>query len=469
MDKFLFKLIYLVPVIFVVVLTNYNVDPANLFSNKRSNQDSLSYELQILNNILEGYNVTNLDTYDERVFNKKFIQSIVVAPETVILGSSRSQLINKDIFDCDQLINNSVTGATLEDIIALFNIYENNHLKPHKILLEISPWMLNDNNEQDRWSVLEDEYNSFLEKLDKNEIDEKKILINPKYKELISFEYFQESINYLRHKKEIKNPFLFNELSFDEEFPLDSLYFALVNSKFSYKPQKKETDIDFLNRVLQQEDFYHQWITLFDDYELMEEVQNLVEETLLEQNSNSNNNSLQENIIKRNRKLMETTFWEFCPISEEPSIYKTLKKDNKGLTILKDGTFSYPENFRNRNQQQVLYAANKFSNKIFGLSEFTALSETKTKLLNEFLDYLQLRKYDVEILFLPYHPVVYDKIEHNYPMVKEAEILLKKISQQKGIKFYGSYNPESTNTNSSSFYDGMHLKAPAIEKILKLK
>tara|TARA_B110000902_G_scaffold227860_1_gene267469 strand:+ start:2615 stop:3970 length:1356 start_codon:yes stop_codon:yes gene_type:complete len=451
------------------MLTNYIVDPANLFTYKSSNQNSLSYEQKMVDYLQEGYNITNLNPYDERIFNKLFIESQTENKEVIVLGSSRSQLINKNTIGCNNLINNSVTGATFEDIIALFNVYENKNIHVDKIILEISPWILNDNNEQSRWTVLEDEYNFFLRKLNASTKSKNKVYINPRYKELLSFEYFQESIKYLRHKNEIVDPFLFNNTSFNEEFPIDSLYSAVLKSDFSYQSKKNEPKIDYLNRILKQEDFYNKWISLFHDFELLEEDQNLINETIEVQKKGSGNSNLQENIIKRNRKLLEVTFWEYCPVSDEPSTFKTVNKNNNGLTRLTDGTLSYSENFKNRTQQQIDRSASTFANNIFGLSNFINISNTKTVLIKKFINYLTSKNIEVTILLLPYHPVVFEKIEKEYPIVLEAEKTIIKIAENNGIKHQGSYNPNKTKSTRSTFYDGMHLKLIEIEKIIKLK
>ena len=469
MKAFLSKLVYLLPIFLFLVFTNYTVDPANLFSAKSSYQSNVSYEQKIVNYLLEGYNVTNLNTYEERTLNKLFIESQINNPQVAILGSSRSQLISQKMLEPKSLINNSVTGATIEDILAIYNLYEINSVSINEITLEISPWMLNDNNQQSRWSILEEEYNSFLEKLNQADQNKNTILIHSKYLELISFEYFQESIYYLMNKKEIIDPFLFKDTSFNKEFPLDSLYYAVLHSEFSYQPINEESKINYLNRVLKKEDFYNQWKSLNGDIELLEEDQNLIDETLVKQDDNTENSTFQENIIKRNRKLLEFTFWEFCPISEEPSTYKTTTIDNTGLTILPDGTFSYPENFRMRTQQQIDMSASTFANNIFGLSNFTDISKSKTVLIEKFISYLTAHEIEVNILLLPYHPEVYKKIEKEYPMVIEAEKTIVQIAKNNGVNCHGSYNPSKTRTTNNSFYDGMHLKPLEIEKILKLK
>jgi len=73
--------------------------------------------------------VINLKSYDERIFNQLFIESQSKNQEVVVLGLSRLQLIDKSIIDCSKLINNSVTGAPIEDVMALFNIYDRGEIK----------------------------------------------------------------------------------------------------------------------------------------------------------------------------------------------------------------------------------------------------------------------------------------------------------------------------------------------------
>ena len=161
MKKFILKLILLIPVLLIVVLINYTVDPANLFRNTHSNQDSLSYEEQIVAYLSEGYNVTNVESYNERIFQKSFIESLQDVPEIAVFGSSRSQLIDETFYS-QKLINNSVTAATLEDILGLFHVYYRRSMLPDKVIIELSPEILNDNNSSSRWKDLEVEYDSMV-------------------------------------------------------------------------------------------------------------------------------------------------------------------------------------------------------------------------------------------------------------------------------------------------------------------
>lgn len=96
-------------------------------------------------------------------------------------------------------------------------------------------------------------------------------------------------------------------------------------------------------------------------------------------------------------------------------------------------------------------------------------NEIYPKLWNEF-DLLckDILENDIELEFIltPYHPLVYDKISKEYPMVLESEKKVKKYAIEHNIEVYGSYDPKILNVGKEGFYDGMHSKATTIEKIL---
>jgi hypothetical protein len=476
MKRLFLKIFLFTPIILLLVLTNYFVDPANLFYSGNKSNDSISYEQTIVNYLREGYNVTNIDNYDERVFQKLFIESLNNSPEIIVLGSSRSQLIESSFFANKRLINNSVTGATIEDLLSIYNIYENKSYKPQKLIIELSPWMLNENNGQTRWELIGDEYNAMINKLalqDNIAMNKKNVHINPKYYELVSFKYFQVSIEKIitNSRSNKSNPFLFDKSEFSNGFYVDSLFIHFSRAGFTYLPLISENKIEFLNRVLKQPDFYIQWNKIYYDFPLLEEVKNLLEETFDYQDKNLENMTdiEKENIIKRNRKLFEATFSEHCPISIEPSTYKTLKMDNTGLTRLNDGTISYPKNFRDRTIEQVNYSAYAYANNsMFGIENFNKISEERVQTLKEFIKYLKKKDIEISFLLVPYHPFVFSVIKSNqiYYNVLVAEQILKMIALENKIKVYGSYNPDVLNINESGFYDGMHIKKEYLKKLL---
>lgn len=164
-------------------MVNYWGDAARLFD------DTYEYEMaQILS---KGDFVTNISNYDYRIFQKHLIQDPVIQPEVAILGSSRTMLINESMFPGQSVFNHSVTGASMEDLIALYQIYREEGKQPDKIILGIDPWAFNENNQQNRWVSIGSFYDKFLGH------EEPSSPMNTDFLELVSFSYFQNSMKNL--------------------------------------------------------------------------------------------------------------------------------------------------------------------------------------------------------------------------------------------------------------------------------
>jgi hypothetical protein len=83
MKKLTFRIISItLPIFILIILVNFYVDPANLFNHK--------YVSGIIAYINKGYNVTHVSNYDERQFQKKWIDGFIKNPTTIVLGSSKS-------------------------------------------------------------------------------------------------------------------------------------------------------------------------------------------------------------------------------------------------------------------------------------------------------------------------------------------------------------------------------------------
>lgn len=168
-------------ILIILISINYFGDAAKLFN--------IGYEKKIASIISEGNYVTNISNYDERILQKEIINNTNKRPDILIIGSSRIMLINNTYFPNQRIINNSVSGAGIEDIIAIYQMYKTKDLLPNRIIIGIDPWLFNENNEQKRWLSLKDEYNAFFNKPPSVNLKNKIEL-----KELLSFSYFQNSI-----------------------------------------------------------------------------------------------------------------------------------------------------------------------------------------------------------------------------------------------------------------------------------
>ena len=180
MKKFIYKsLLFSILFIAIIMLVNYNGDAANLFKE--------GFEKKIVSIITKKKNATNLSNFDRRILAREIVDASTKSPEILILGSSRIMLINSSYFFNQTLINNGVTGASIQDIIAIYQMYKTKKILPRKIILGVDPWIFNINNEQSEWLTLSKEYYSYY---NKENIETKNI---HKIKQLLSLAYFQSS------------------------------------------------------------------------------------------------------------------------------------------------------------------------------------------------------------------------------------------------------------------------------------
>jgi hypothetical protein len=181
MKKFIYKtLLTSLPLLFLLIVVNYFGDAARLFDN--------DYEKSMAEIVSSGRYVTNFENYDEILFQKEVISKTNIKPELIVIGSSRTMLIRNELFRDTLFFNNSVSGASIEDLISIYQLYKINNKLPNKIIIGIDPWTFNENNNQMRWRSLSTYYHRF-----QNPTEQEKPSYF-KYKELISVSYFQSSI-----------------------------------------------------------------------------------------------------------------------------------------------------------------------------------------------------------------------------------------------------------------------------------
>ena len=194
MKKLLLRLCLFIPILLIIVVVNFTVDPANLYSGE-------AYITGIAKIILSGKNVANVENYDERLLQKKYIEGLRQAKNVIVLGSSRSMQISSAQFSGKTFFNNSVSVATLEDLIAIYQLYSDNELKPSIIILGIDPWIFNNYYNYNLWRTLSNEYQKGINNLGLGVPDYLTSFLNTleleKLFQIISPSYFQGSINQL--------------------------------------------------------------------------------------------------------------------------------------------------------------------------------------------------------------------------------------------------------------------------------
>jgi len=112
---------------------------------------------------LASHGVIYSSNINERIFVKNRIKYENVEPEAIVIGSSRIMQASSKGTDLE-LLNLSVSGASLEDLIAIWEL-SSSKFNPPYVFLGADPWIFNSNSGQSRWKSLEVEYGLALTKL----------------------------------------------------------------------------------------------------------------------------------------------------------------------------------------------------------------------------------------------------------------------------------------------------------------
>lgn len=178
------SLLLLLPIAMVLAGINYSIDPAYQFSEEFYQKAA---------ELLTSNDIVLIGDCDERKLIKSFIKKKNKV-DVLILGSSRSLIINKSLIGDSSVLNLSVSAADIEDLLAIYQLYESNLGIPKKILIGIDPWMLNINRKSDGFIPLAESFNEMADKLKiKKELNHSRSKFN-QVKTLFSPDYFQLSL-----------------------------------------------------------------------------------------------------------------------------------------------------------------------------------------------------------------------------------------------------------------------------------
>ncbi|MBF0485116.1 MAG: DUF1574 family protein [Candidatus Omnitrophica bacterium] len=353
MKKFCFKILILVlPVLLGVAAVNLWVDPAKLFSK------DYTEAAQIL---LKGSNLLLFSNIDERLMQQSYITNLTRPKDVVILGSSRSMGLGKELFPGKNIFNSSVSSATLTDLLAIFYLYYEKSIVPKTMVLSLDPWIFNGQRHDRSYDFIKKAYPQMLARMGhvaslKKEWGRE---VFERYQELFSFSYFQESLVIL-----IKNQF---------------------------KPPR--------------------------------------------------------------------TFFKATPQTN----------DDKFYVISNDGSLTYHNKApiqTPQRMQKLIDQQKETREELCSLTGFEAIDPEAVSILEDFLSFIQGLSSQTIIYLPPYHPFAYNTIMTESPkaLVIKAENIIRNMAQRKGIKVYGSYNPERLGLDKDCFYDAIHLKRPCYKE-----
>jgi hypothetical protein len=129
------RILLALPMLVAILAANWFVDPAHL-------RQPGAYEHRIADLLAQGQAVTNVSNEDESALLEFSILNQQVAPEVLLLGTSKSKVISSEFFPGKTFYNASLNGSGLDDLVLIYGIYESRGLIPREVILEVNPWLL---------------------------------------------------------------------------------------------------------------------------------------------------------------------------------------------------------------------------------------------------------------------------------------------------------------------------------------
>jgi hypothetical protein len=187
----------------LLVGVNYFVDPAHLFDRGRT-------EREIVTALSDGRRVTGLNNYDERGFQRELAMRDTTAPQTLVIGSSRSMTVSSAEIGAPRVRNAAVSGANFFDVVGIYELYAGRKRAPRSLVLGVDPWMFNANSGDTRWVSLEHEAAATLTRLGLP-APNRLAIARARAKRaatLVSLDYFQQGVRELIRYRGIPESFL---------------------------------------------------------------------------------------------------------------------------------------------------------------------------------------------------------------------------------------------------------------------
>ena len=195
MNSLKFPIVYAVTflaVLGLVSVVNWTSDPANVFGQGKT-------EKRIAEILTRGSYASGVTNYNERLLQLYTINLRSGPPDVIILGSSRSMPVHAGNFPGKSLFNHSVPGASLEDFVAIYQMYAERNMTPGHVVIGFDPWLLNSNNGQFRWQYIKSFFYKAARRLGVTPRGPRyqTVVESKEYETLISMDYFLQSVKSL--------------------------------------------------------------------------------------------------------------------------------------------------------------------------------------------------------------------------------------------------------------------------------
>ncbi len=203
MKKFIFNLLIYFPVLIIIVVVNYFVDPAHRYARKNY--------VSVIVKMLDQGHVTNIDdNFDERELKLLLAADRAKTDvDMLILGSSRAMLISEQLFPGKTCLNLSVSGAGMNDEAALFQACLRNQIRIKRVILLVDPHFFNEMNSGFPGKALEHDYQDYLQASGKKESCKESF--TPQDNRISALKAIEEFFSKLDRKMNVLSPSYFQK------------------------------------------------------------------------------------------------------------------------------------------------------------------------------------------------------------------------------------------------------------------
>ena len=187
----------------VSAFISYSIDPNGIYNKSSADATPKSYVESLMDSShgliwVDGH-LNWRDVKFSLAENGGYADCAVIGSSHAFqISSSRAHRSLKRI--CPSIINLGVPGASLEDYLALSQAVINNPNRPHKLVLQISPWALNLKRDI-RWKRYKDAYFSMLSLINKRTITSSEPMEWEKLANLINPEYVLRALQSIGQEK----------------------------------------------------------------------------------------------------------------------------------------------------------------------------------------------------------------------------------------------------------------------------
>lgn len=122
------------PLAVLLAAVNWYADPANVLR--------VGYERRVAEIVASGENAANLSNMDDRAFLRAYAALRTQPIDTLVLGSSHSMQITKELTGDENTFCAGMTGADLRDCISAYALLREHGFAPRRVILTVDAWFL---------------------------------------------------------------------------------------------------------------------------------------------------------------------------------------------------------------------------------------------------------------------------------------------------------------------------------------